>query len=132
MKRLSLILVLAVLPLVACDGGGTGPRVEASWTFNSRGLDVQFENTTTGASFYQWNFGDLSAPSNEENPLHRYFAADTYRVRLTACPSRDFEDSNCDIAPGLVTVTELDSSSGASEASYRQGGDSILGWLLGV
>jgi gliding motility-associated-like protein len=45
---------------------------------------IQFENQTTGASDYFWNFGDESADSDEENPAHRYDEMDRYHVTMRA------------------------------------------------
>jgi len=51
---------------------------------------IQFENQTTGATEYSWNFGDDSADSDEENPVHRYDEMDRYQVALRA-----FNDFGC-------------------------------------
>jgi len=43
---------------------------------------VQFGFTGSGALFYTWNFGDGSAISNEESPIHVFPAGGVYQVRL--------------------------------------------------
>lgn len=47
---------------------------------------VHFTNTTTGAVSYEWDFGDLSPISTEENPIHEFENSETagYIVQLTA------------------------------------------------
>lgn len=61
--------------------------------------NIQFQNTSTGAAAYSWNFGDTQA-TTEENPKHSFYETQTYTVTLTAyndyfvCPttySLDYE-----------------------------------------
>ncbi|MEM1214935.1 MAG: PKD domain-containing protein [Bacteroidota bacterium] len=58
----------------------------ASFTFQADLLTVGFENTSTGATTYLWNFGDGST-STAENPVHTYAAAGNYEVTLSASNS---------------------------------------------
>ncbi|RMG22086.1 MAG: PKD domain-containing protein, partial [Bacteroidetes bacterium] len=68
------------------------PKPKADFSFSSRstsrGLEVQFVNESTGATHYEWNFGDpASGPANTseaEAPLHLYQQAGTYDVTLMA------------------------------------------------
>lgn len=53
-------------------------------------IDVNFTNTTMGASNYIWNFGDGNI-SNLTNPIHTYNLADTFQVMLVAWVN----DSSC-------------------------------------
>lgn len=46
-------------------------------------LAVIFNNTSTNATGYLWNFGD-GTTSTETNPTHLYTSGDTYAVTLTA------------------------------------------------
>lgn len=46
-------------------------------------LDVAFTNQSTGASFYQWDFGDGNTSGMAE-PFHAYTAAGTYTVTMIA------------------------------------------------
>jgi PKD repeat protein len=46
-------------------------------------LEVQFTDLTSGATSWNWNFGD-GTTSTEQNPLHLYTNVGTYRVTLTA------------------------------------------------
>lgn len=59
-------------------------------------LTVQFNNTSTNASIYLWQFGD-NQTSNSLNPTHVYNAG-TYNVSLTA-------DSNVKTRNNYITVT---------------------------
>ena len=45
---------------------------------------VSFTNTSSGASFYSWDFGDGSPVETAANPTHTYTAAGVYTVTLTA------------------------------------------------
>jgi len=58
-------------------------------------LEVNFENTTTWASNYLWDFGDGSDKSTEENPTHIYTYPDgRYKVLFTATAIDGCEDSD--------------------------------------
>jgi len=46
-------------------------------------LEYSFENSSTGATSYMWDFGDGNT-STEESPTHVYETADIYTVTLTA------------------------------------------------
>lgn len=48
------------------------------------GATTYFDNQSTNASSYLWDFGDNSAPSTAENPTHIYNAAGSYTVTLQA------------------------------------------------
>lgn len=55
----------------------------ANFTNTSSGTQVNFNNTSTQADTYSWNFGDGNT-SNAASPQHFYTAAGTYTVRLVA------------------------------------------------
>jgi len=62
--------------------------------------EVQFDNTSTGASVFYWNFGD-STSATTSSPLHIYGDTGTYWVTLIA-----FNQYGCsDTATGTVIVT---------------------------
>ncbi|MEL6987009.1 MAG: PKD domain-containing protein [Bacteroidota bacterium] len=46
-------------------------------------LEYSFTNTSTGATSYEWDFGDGNT-STDENPTHVYATADIYTVSLKA------------------------------------------------
>lgn len=56
-------------------------------TIVSVGDTVQFQNLSTNAQSFQWNFGDVLSGSNNQsnllNPSHIYTSADTFYVSLT-------------------------------------------------
>lgn len=54
---------------------------------------VVFTNTSTGASTYQWNFGDGSPPSAALSPTHVYSAGGTYTVQLIAMNAAGCRDT---------------------------------------
>lgn len=47
-------------------------------------LEVTFVNQSVNATSYVWDFGDLTLPSTEVNPVHLYATGGTYTVTLTA------------------------------------------------
>jgi choice-of-anchor B domain-containing protein len=57
-----------------------------STSFNAElnNLEVSFMNNTTAGDSYEWNFGDGSEISTDENPIHLYEEVGTYDVTLTA------------------------------------------------
>ncbi len=70
--------------------------IQSGFYFNQiTNQNVQFNNVSTGATFYQWNFGDGSADSvsQELNPSH-YFGHDgTFVVSLVVTNSQGCKDS---------------------------------------
>jgi len=47
-------------------------------------LIIQFNNSTSNANSYTWNFGDGSATSSQTNPLHVYTSSGNYSVTVSA------------------------------------------------
>jgi len=63
------------------------PSPQAGFTSNSPvplGTPVVFGNTSTGATTYQWDFGDGIGTSAEVSPTYVYSGTETYTVTLTA------------------------------------------------
>ncbi len=59
------------------------PTAAFSWEVND--LEVSFfDNSVGNAEFYEWDFGDGSPVSNEQNPVHVFPAYDSYLVSFTA------------------------------------------------
>jgi len=71
-------------------------------------LEYTFNNSSTGAVSYLWDFGDGNT-STEESPTHVYATADTYTVTLTATNDANLSSSleqNIDIqAPVTADFT---------------------------
>jgi len=57
-----------------------------------QGSSVAFNNTSTGASTYAWDFGD-SRTSTSANPTHLYATSGTYTVSLVATSSNGCKNS---------------------------------------
>ena len=49
-------------------------------------VEINFNNTSTNADSYQWDFGDGNT-STQANPTHTYQGGGVYQVRLIACNS---------------------------------------------
>ena len=56
------------------------------------GLPIAFQNTSTNASFYSWNFGE-GTTSSMVNPIITYFIDSTYYVTLIATDNKGCKDS---------------------------------------
>jgi PKD repeat protein len=81
--------------LVAMNGNGCKNQMVKNVTVNSKpvanfaasnvclGNAVNFSNSTTGATSYNWSFGDATT-SNSASPSKTYAAAGNYTVTLTA------------------------------------------------
>ena len=68
------------------NGGGNDPYVPAPtagfyYTLHAS-LTVDFEDNSTNATSWLWNFGDGST-SSSKNPSHTYASKGTYAVKLT-------------------------------------------------
>ena len=65
-------------------GAAPAPAFTANTTICALPANIQFMNTSVGATTYTWNFGDGSATSTATSPSHSYTTAGTYTVTLTA------------------------------------------------
>lgn len=70
------IEVVPVQPQVVADGS-------ASTNVGTAPLTVNFTNESTGAIFYEWDFGDGNT-STDENPTHTYTNTGTFNIILVA------------------------------------------------
>lgn len=61
----------------------------------TQGIDVMFENTSSGASIFDWNFGDSLNPTNSTliNPTHVYDEPGGYVIRLVATSNLGCSDT---------------------------------------
>lgn len=84
--------------------------VSAGFELNVNGLNVEFTNTSAGATSYSWDFGDGSPLlSGVANPVHDYAAGGPYTVTLIA-------GSPC----GADTVTQTLGLVGAGEPALLE------------
>lgn len=82
-------------------------------------LDVDFSNTSTGATDYNWNLDDGNMNSTQTNPSFSYDIPGVYDVRLIA------SDNNClDTAFSTITVTGI-SSIGEIANIFSPNGDGV-------
>ena len=86
--------------------------------------EVAFTNASSGATQYQWNFGDGNV-SAEPNPLHFYAAAGAYTVGLNAW--NDYCSDTHQIVVNVEVVNSVGSlSNGADPVLERQ----TQGWSI--
>jgi PKD repeat protein len=86
-----LLQMLAIILVVfACDDSSTPTLTKdpiASFQFEKDAADfskVTFKNFSQNATSYSWNFGDGTAASTEENPVHSFATSGKFTVKLTA------------------------------------------------
>jgi len=90
------------------------PDADADAGLNNTGcapFQVTFQNNSSSATSYNWDFGDGSPVSSQQTPTHTYTTAGTYIVRLIAeNPGGCTFTSDTD----FVTITVLDDSIAAN------------------
>ncbi|MCG8327768.1 MAG: PKD domain-containing protein [Chitinophagales bacterium] len=69
---------------------------------------VEFQNTSTEATFYEWDFGDEGHVSNEANPIYTFQRAGEFRVLLTAGNSEGVVDEYSEIITIRSSSFELE------------------------
>jgi gliding motility-associated-like protein len=78
--------------------------VIASYTANKFGcapLTVTFNNVSTGATSYLWNFGNNDTTSHVPNPVRTYTTAGTYTAMLCA-----YNPTTCNLSDtSIITIT---------------------------
>lgn len=77
----SFLLLLTVLG--ACKKDKDTPEADVFYAVSIEGYDVTFNNTTTGAVSYRWDFGD-STSSTDASPVHTYPGKGKYVPTLYA------------------------------------------------
>jgi gliding motility-associated-like protein len=81
---------------------------------------VTFDNNSTNATSYAWNFGDGSAVSTATNPVHEYTEEGNYNVMLIANNS-----NGCGPDTIMYTVVVFDGSSIVVPNIFTPNGDLI-------
>ncbi len=81
----------------------------ANFNFSADLADLNFENTSTNATSYSWDFGDGTS-SDEENPNHTYAEPGIYTITLEATDCGESSTITQEIEVSLVGVAENDSS----------------------
>lgn len=81
MTRIVAIVLFSVMILIGCSSPKAGFAYMQK--DNVAPANVQFENTSTKAETYKWDFGD-GATSTEATPEHRYVLSGNYTVKLVA------------------------------------------------
>lgn len=81
----------------------------ADFDFSIDDLSVDFDNQSTGATSYLWNFGD-GQTSTQTNPLHQYDEDGVYEVRLTATNECGFDFYEVEIEIITLPYADFDAS----------------------
>lgn len=78
------------------------PASNAQFTHTLSGVTANFNNQSTGAISYSWNFGDASPVNTTASPTHTYTLNGTYTVTLTV-------NGPCgtDTYTQVITITEV-------------------------
>lgn len=98
---------------IACNGVGTSDPVVvtisqtpfAQGSYSASGNVVTFNNTSSGANSYSWDFGDFTN-SSANTPTHAYAANGNYNVILTAINGSCTDTATFSIAIS-VSIEEL-------------------------
>jgi len=96
---------------------------EANVTKGSVPLTVFFTDKSTGAASRQWNFGDGSSNSTEQNPTHIYTTANTYTVTLTVTDANGTPKTTT----GFIEVTSGTNNS-SGDRIWKEGMPTTYTW----
>lgn len=100
--------------IISCSKDDIIPAPTADFTSEADAddpLTITFTNTSLLATSYEWDFGDGSAVSTDENPTHTYAEGGDYTVTLTAK------------SEGGTSTKTLDLTLIAAEIDLIEGGD---------
>lgn len=82
--------------------------------FGNPPLDVSFINLSSGASTYEWNFGDSSSPSTLFEPQHQYIDTGIFNIRqiaISAVGCRDTAIKNIYVIKPVLDIAVTGDSS---------------------
>lgn len=133
----SYTVTLIVTNPASCNGSDTAISVANIFpipvaSFNSSPLipepnvPTTFTNHSTGATIYNWTFGD-GGTSTEENPVHQYQRTGDYQVCLTAINQHGCRDKICktvtaDVRPLIDVPTAFTpNGDGTNDILYVRG-----------
>lgn len=77
------LILLGVFLLASCKKNNDIAIKDVVYTVSVNSFDVTFNNTTTGAKSFKWDFGD-GATSTDQSPTHTYASKGKYVVTLYA------------------------------------------------
>ena len=106
MKKILLFTSLAVIGILfsTCDRKEEDKQPVACFSPSSSnttvGTTIAFNNCSTDAQIYSWNFGDGTATSSEVSPSHSFASAGQFTVTLKA-----WYKNNVDEETQIITVT---------------------------
>lgn len=80
------LIAVLLLAVSSCKKQSVEPGPDTFFNISVDGLIVAFENKTTGAATYKWDFGD-GTTSTEESPTHTYPVKGKYVPTLYATAS---------------------------------------------
>ncbi len=84
-------------------------HVNANFGFVNNGPDVQFNNLSSNADSYYWDFDDGTF-SFDENPIHVFQDSGTYSVELIATKACETDTAFAEVEFNPVSITLLHSS----------------------
>ncbi|MEY4595130.1 MAG: hypothetical protein RIQ47_1540, partial [Bacteroidota bacterium] len=118
---------LTVQSDIGCENSTTRsirvyPAPEASFTFDPQygnpPLAVTFTDNSTNASTYEWNFGDGTATSTSNNPIHTYTDTGFYYIREVVTSAVGCQDTATN---SIYVIRPINDIAIIADSSYRSG-----------
>ena len=103
----NLTILMVTIFLISCKKDKTDSGLKSVFSYVADGYKVNFTNFSTGASEYNWNFGDNSGvnlTSTVKTPQHIFTAKGDYLVSLTVkngSESNTFKDTVSILGPNI-------------------------------
>ncbi|MFH2141642.1 MAG: T9SS type A sorting domain-containing protein [Bacteroidota bacterium] len=79
----------------------------AGFTYNTTGTSVTFNNTSTDATSYYWDFGQIMGTSTDQNPTYDYLIDGSYTVTMIAM-NDCFSDTVIQIIDIVTNIQGID------------------------
>jgi PKD repeat protein len=138
LKWTSLMMVMALVTF-SCGSDDKeeeeDPQPAAGFTFAVDEDDyrvVEFTNTSANATEYEWDFGDDSDLSTEEDPTHQYTETGTFTVTLKAKNGDAVVSKSQDVVITPVLTNTILNGGGAKAWTLKPaGGSFIVGPTIG-